>query len=1086
MSGLVQNKFYVYDWYKDDKQTEITSLRLYGLNDRNQNVCVHVDDFLPYIYIELPEIVDWEHSSKHILIVNKIKEIVGVDKQPLMTKLVWRKKLYGAFLDSKGKYKLFPYLLCSFSSKNDYRNLIYKCKSPIYIGGLGNVMLKLHETDANEVLQLTCERDIHTAGWIKFYGKKRKQSETLTLCDYEYDVKYENLHPIDEDLPPPNPKIMGFDIEVNSSIPSAMPQSDRIEDVVFQISCVFSRYGDTSDKYVKYLLTLGEADQIVTGEDVIIQEYTEEYYLLLGFTELIRKECPNLVVGYNILCFDIPYMIDRTNLGGFFPEYALQGFHKYNCGKIETIKWSSSAYKNQEFKFLGLEGIVFIDLLPLVKRDFKFNNYKLKTISEHFIGETKDPLSVKGIFKCYRIGTKTNENGEYTEKSRKAMGIVGKYCVQDTALCILLMDKLQTWIGLTEMAKTCRVGIFTLYTQGQQIKVYSQLYYYCSKNKIVVEKDGYISDTNERYVGAHVFPPVPGMYENVVPFDFSSLYPTTIIAYNIDYHTWVPEGESVPDRKCHVMKWEDHIGCEHDPKIKRISELTMYIMKVEKEIKVLREKRDKLKDRTNKKLLQDEINELKENIKPQVKERSEINKSKPKRILCAKRKYRFLKEPKGVLPTVIQHLLDARKHTRSVDIKKCKEEIKRLKDSGKDCDDEIDLLNRKINVLDKRQLAYKVSANSMYGAMGVTKGYLPFMPGAMCTTFMGRTNIERVADTIVSKYKGELVYGDTDSNYIYFPEMEGKSSVELWDWAEYVADEVTKLFPPPIKLEFEEALYSFFFILTKKRYMYRAINSREGEVDMKIGKKGVLLARRDNSKFVRDVYEGVIQRIADGVKRDEVVLWILNEIDDMYTNRKPHTDFIVTKSVGDDGEMTEFNDDMTKKFNDNFKLESIITENEKGDKRYQVGDYMVPYVPEDDREDKFKKKGVDNLKDFILTSLPAQVQLAIRLRNRGQRVDKGSRIEYVITNPDKHNGKQYEKIECADYYNRHRKVIKLDYHYYLKALTNPLDQVLDVAYNKDTDWKPEMILNQYKYRSKDRVKLLNSIKNRNKKKIIFE
>ena len=1066
-NNLLKSKFYVYDWCKDEKEINVTSLRLYGLNEKNQNVCVHVTDFLPYIYIELPEIIDWQNSSKHILVVNKINEIVGLEHRPIVNKLVWRKKLYGAYLDSNGKYKLFPYLLCSFSTKDDYKSLIYKCRTHICINGIGNIKLKLHETDANEILQLTCERDIHTAGWIKFYGKKRK--DKVTLCNHEYDVKFEELYPVEDDLPPPKPKIMGFDIEVNSSIPSAMPQSNRTEDVVFQISCVFSRYGDKPDKFKKYLLTLGEADQSITGDDIIIQNYTEEYHLLMGFTELIRKELPNLIVGYNILCFDIPYMIDRTNFGYFFDEYAVQGFHTYNRGKIKTIKWSSSAYKNQEFQFLDVEGIVFIDLLPLIKRDFKFNNYRLKTISEHFIGETKDPLSVKGIFKCYRIGMKTDDNNCYTPKSRKAMGIVGKYCVQDSVLCILLMDKLQTWIGLTEMAKTCKVSIFTLYTQGQQIKVYSQLYYYCSKNKIVVEKDGYISDVNERYVGAHVFPPVPGAYKNVVPFDFSSLYPTTIIAYNIDYHTWVPENENISDSKCHVMIWEDHIGCEHDPKIKRVSELTMYIVKVEKQIKQLREKRDKLKDKTNKKIIMDEIDDLKEQIKPQIKERSEINKSKPKRILCAKRKYRFLKEPKGVLPSVIQHLLDARKHTRSVDIKKCKEDIKRLKEKEGNHETEIDLLYRKINVLDKRQLAYKVSANSMYGAMGVTKGYLPFMPGAMCTTFMGRTNIERVANTITDNYKGKLVYGDTDSNYIYFPEMEGKSSVELWDWADYVADEVTKLFPPPIKLEFEEALYSFFFILTKKRYMYRAINSRLGQVELKIGKKGVLLARRDNSKFVRDVYEGVIQRIADGIKRDDIVLWVINEIELMYTNRKPYTDFIITKSVGD--------------VND---LNFTETTNEKGDKRYQVGDYMIPYVSEEDKEDKFKKKGVDTLKDFIITSLPAQVQLAIRLRNRGQRIDKGSRIEYVITGPNDQNGKQYEKIECVDYYNRHRKVIKIDYHYYLKALANPLDQVLDVAYSKDKDWQKEMILNQYKYRSKVRAKMLNSIISMNKQKFVYE
>ena len=50
---------------------------------------------------------------------------------------------------------------------------------------------------------------------------------------------------------------------------------------------------------------------------------------------------------------------------------------------------------------------------------------------------------------------------------------------------------------------------------------------------------------------------------------FASLYPTTIIAYNIDYHTWVPPGSNIPDSMCHVMEWEDHLGCEHDPKVIR-------------------------------------------------------------------------------------------------------------------------------------------------------------------------------------------------------------------------------------------------------------------------------------------------------------------------------------------------------------------------------------------------------------------------------------------------------------------------------------------------------------------------------------
>ena len=116
------------------------------------------------------------------------------------------------------------------------------------------------------------------------------------------------------------------------------------------------------------------------------------------------------------------------------------------------------------------------------------NNYKLKTVSQYFIGETKDPLSVNGIFKCYRLGMEKEQDGSYGEMARKAMAICGKYCVQDSALVLRLMDKLKTWPGLTEMAKTCQVPIFALYTQGQQIRVYSQVYKFCMKENMSVKK----------------------------------------------------------------------------------------------------------------------------------------------------------------------------------------------------------------------------------------------------------------------------------------------------------------------------------------------------------------------------------------------------------------------------------------------------------------------------------------------------------------------------------------------------------------------------------------------------------------------
>jgi DNA polymerase elongation subunit (family B) len=242
--------------------------------------------------------------------------------------------------------------------------------------------------------------------------------------------------------------------------------------------------------------------------------------------------------------------------------------------------------------------------------------------------------------------------------------------------------------------------------------------------------------------------------------------------------------------------------------------------------------------------------------------------------------------------------------------------------------------------------------------------------------------------------------------------------------------------------------------------MYRKC-LRDGVVDNKIGKKGVLLARRDNSKFIRDTYEEVIGKIADDVPRDDIIHYVINQINEASSGMKPYTDFVVTKAVGDSGGLIP---------------EAFV--NEKGVKKAKVGDYTVPILSnnKEEREEQMAKKGANTEEEYYLLSLPAQVQLAERMRNRGQRVDAGSRVEYVIFDPDNNNGKQNEKIESADYLAKHQEVVKIDYMYYLKALINPMDQVLDVAFGKDKDYKKGFIDAQYKFRLKIRMKLMNELK----------
>lgn len=519
MSGkVIKSNFFSYYWFLDEKEQEVTSIRIYGINSKNENICIRVDDFQPYIYLELPSDIIWT-SSRAQMVGNKIDQLIPKNKA-ISKSFEMKYKLYGAYLDDDGNKKKFPYLKCFFANKEDIKKLGFILKKAINIMGIGYIKIKIHEQDADPILQLVCNQDIPTAGWITFKGTEVFDEEKLTLCHREFIVKSKNLCKYDKTIVG-RPKIMGFDIEVNSSNPFAMPNPNKPNDKVFQISCVFAREGCKEEDYDIYLLTLGEPLQEVVGENVTIHMYDTEYELLMGFTELVREENPNVIVGYNILGFDINYMIQRAKEPCYcISDFDKMGFHKYYHAKEKTIKWSSSAYKNQEFQFLDAEGRLFVDLLPLIRRDYKFNNYQLKTVSLNLLGDTKDDLSHTGIFKCYRIGTKKESDGSYSNKAKKAMGLVGKYCTKDSILVVKLMEKMQTWVGLTEQASTYNTSIFSIYTQGQQIKVFSQVYKYCLENDIVVEKDGYITKEDERYVGAHVFPPVPGLYERVLPFDF--------------------------------------------------------------------------------------------------------------------------------------------------------------------------------------------------------------------------------------------------------------------------------------------------------------------------------------------------------------------------------------------------------------------------------------------------------------------------------------------------------------------------------------------------------------------------------------
>ena len=252
---MSKNTLFSYYWFVDEKEEDITSIRVYGLGDNNENICLRITDFTPYIYLELPVNIEWTETKAQLL-GDKLDNLMGKQK-PLKKCLIWKYKLYGASLNKDGSRRKFPYLFCSFSTKNDIKKLSWDLKKRITVIGIGTITLKMHEQDADPILQFVTAKNIPTAGWITFAGDRIvSEDEKITLCDLEYKVKWKNVKRCDNKLSVGKPKIMCFDIEVNSSNPSAMPKAEKPGDKIFQISCVFSV--DSSNIFISHLLSLGE------------------------------------------------------------------------------------------------------------------------------------------------------------------------------------------------------------------------------------------------------------------------------------------------------------------------------------------------------------------------------------------------------------------------------------------------------------------------------------------------------------------------------------------------------------------------------------------------------------------------------------------------------------------------------------------------------------------------------------------------------------------------------------------------------------------------------------------------------------
>lgn len=203
-------------------------------------------------------------------------------------------------------------------------------------------------------------------------------------------------------------------------------------------------------------------------------------------------------------------------------------------------------------------------------------------------------------------------------------------------------------------------------------------------------------------------------------------------------------------------------------------------------------------------------------------------------------------------------------------------------------------------IYNARQLAYKISMNSVYGFTGASNGMLPLVAIAETVTFVGRRMIEISKNHVETNFKGAKVrYGDTDSIMVEFDVSGSERPIlESWILGELAAAQISSLFKAPNRIVLEK-VYCPYVLYSKKRYAAKMWEVHEGmEVFKKIDVKGLQTVRRDFCPFVREVCENILNSILEKCDPTEAIRIARDSKERLLKGQVPMSELTLTKKLG--------------------------------------------------------------------------------------------------------------------------------------------------------------------------------------------
>ncbi|MGL6298749.1 MAG: DNA polymerase domain-containing protein, partial [Methanobacteriaceae archaeon] len=290
----------------------------------------------------------------------------------------------------------------------------------------------------------------------------------------------------------PDFKIMSFDLEVRN--PDGMPDSEKDEIIMIGISGNFG--------VEKVLSTKG-------GHLDFVEELASEKEMIKRFVEIIKENNIDIIVGYNSDNFDFPYIKDRAKILGVKMDLGLDG---------SEMSFKKRGYANAA----GLKGINHIDLYLVMRRYMSLDRYTLERVYLELFGEEKIDVPGDQIWEYWDAGgEKLDELFRYSLDD-----VIATYKIGEITLPLNLeLTRIvgQPFFDITRMAT------------GQQVEWYlvRKAFEYGEVSPNKPTNIQYSSRRDDRATGGYVKEPEKGLHENLVQFDFRSLYPSIIISKNV-------------------------------------------------------------------------------------------------------------------------------------------------------------------------------------------------------------------------------------------------------------------------------------------------------------------------------------------------------------------------------------------------------------------------------------------------------------------------------------------------------------------------------------------------------------------------